>query len=105
MFWFNKVTLGIAFIVLLLAVTLIGVWILLRSCNPCVLPQGSKFRFFLGIRRVVDRTHFVVISGCLGPRVPQLDLTCETPLSPSGQWPSLQILVRSEVHNEEETSV
>ena len=94
----------IAFLVLLLAVTLIGVWILLRN-RSLRFAAREQISILLEIRRVVNRIHFVVISGGLGLRVPQPDLTCETPLSPSGQWPSLQILVRSEVHNEEETSV
>ena len=98
----------IVFLVLLLAVAVIGVWILLRNRSELQSLRSAareQISILLGIRRVVDRTHLVVISEGLGPRVPQPDLTCEIPLSPSGQWPSLQSLVCSEAFSEEEISV
>ena len=92
----------IVFRVLLLAVAVIGVWILLRNRSELHSLRSAareQISILLGIRRVVDRTHLVVglISEGLGPRVLQPDHICETPLSPSGQYPSLQSLVCSEV--------
>lgn len=92
----------------LLVVLLVGVWILLRiSAELRSLRRTARQQLLIlsRIHQVVVGTQVLVGSRGWGQVVPEPESACGVPLSPSGQWPSVESLAGTEFPSQEENSV
>ena len=87
-------------------VTLVGILFRIRAeLRSLRRTAGQQLPILLRTHRVVVGIQSLVNSGGLGLGVPQPEFACELPVSPSGQWPSLESLIETEIPAQEGTPV